>query len=202
MSEARDRRSEILDAALACFVERGIAATTIADIREKAGATTGSVYHFFPGKDAIVGAVYVDLLERYQRDLAARVASHRTARAFVRGVVEHYLDWVEESPDTARFLFDARRTEAVAAAEFAIARANEENLRATAGIIKGFVAKGELEKLPMDVFIAVLIGPVAAFARHWLDGSPKATDPKRARSLLADAAWQSLKARDPKPEKE
>ncbi|HTO27428.1 MAG TPA: TetR family transcriptional regulator, partial [Devosia sp.] len=44
-----DRRRQILDAALSAFLERGYAATSIADIRARSGASTGSIYHFFAG---------------------------------------------------------------------------------------------------------------------------------------------------------
>jgi len=194
MPTVRDRRSEILDAALACFVERGVGATTVADIRERAGATTGSMYHFFPSKDAILGALYVDRLLGYQRDLAIHVSRHRTARAFVRGIVEHYLEWVETEPGAARFLFDARRIEAIAAVEPDITRANEGTFGALRARLASFVAKKEIEKLPMDIFIALIIGPAADYARHWLEKESK-TEMQRARSLLAAAAWASVKKR-------
>ncbi len=45
-----ERRRSILEAALDCFLEKGYIATTINDIREASGATTGSIYHFFDGK--------------------------------------------------------------------------------------------------------------------------------------------------------
>src|SRR5688500_3356123 len=101
--ERRGRRQEIALAALACFTDRGIDRTTIADIRDRAGATTGSIYHFFAGKDALVGALYVDVLLRYRTSLLERLARARSARSAVRGIVEHYLDWVEEHGDAARF---------------------------------------------------------------------------------------------------
>lgn len=44
------RRREILDAALACFVENGLVATTIEEIRLAAGASIGSLYHHFASK--------------------------------------------------------------------------------------------------------------------------------------------------------
>ncbi|WP_394821559.1 TetR/AcrR family transcriptional regulator [Pendulispora albinea] len=198
-SPRRDRRSEILDAALRCFVERGIAATTIADIRERAGATTGSVYHVFPSKDAIVGALYVDRLRSYQSDLLARASRHRTARAFIRGITLHYLEWVEAEPDAARFLFDARRTEAIAAVAAEIAEANRESFAAMRRSIDHFAAKGDLQDLPMDIFIAVVIGPAAAYARHWLEKESR-TEMHRARALLADLAWASVQTKNERNE--
>ena len=52
-----DRRRQILDAALASFLEKGYAATSIADIRARSGASTGSIYHFFSGKGALAEAL-------------------------------------------------------------------------------------------------------------------------------------------------
>ena len=57
-----DRRRQILDAALACFLERGYLGTTIADIRRRSGATTGSIYHFFDGKGALAQALLTDAI--------------------------------------------------------------------------------------------------------------------------------------------
>ena len=48
-----DRRAQILNAALAVFARRGLAATKIADIAAQAGLSHGLVYHYFPSKEDI-----------------------------------------------------------------------------------------------------------------------------------------------------
>jgi AcrR family transcriptional regulator len=53
-----DRRESILDAALACFVERGFHGTAIPQIAEKADIAAGTIYHYFDGKEALVNALY------------------------------------------------------------------------------------------------------------------------------------------------
>jgi AcrR family transcriptional regulator len=186
--EARGRRAEILDAALACFTARGIDGTTIADIRQRAGATTGSIYHFFAGKDALVGALYVDVLRAYRASLVDRLARARGARSAVRGIVEHYLDWVGEHPDAARFLFEARRSPAVAAVEDEIRADNRDLFRD----LRAHLARlGVAAALPPDLLIAIVIGPAMTYAREHLAGHA-ATDLRRARRILADAAWAAL----------
>jgi AcrR family transcriptional regulator len=186
----RDRRAEILGAALSCFTARGIDATTIADIRGRAGATTGSIYHFFAGKDAIVGALYVDVLRGYQRSLLEHLARARSGRRAVRGIVEHYLDWVGEQPDAARFLFEARRWPAVAAVEEDIRAGNRDLFR---GLRARFERLGvaAARALPPDLLIAIVIGPAMTYAREHLAGHA-ATELRRARRVLADAAWAAL----------
>jgi TetR/AcrR family transcriptional regulator, transcriptional repressor of aconitase len=53
-----DRRQHILNAAEECFARDGFHRTTIADIRKKAGVSTGAIYNYFPNKEAIVRAIF------------------------------------------------------------------------------------------------------------------------------------------------
>ena len=64
----RDTRERIVEAARYLFWERGYAATGLADILLRAKANSGSFYHFFESKDALLRTVldtYVELLEPY-----------------------------------------------------------------------------------------------------------------------------------------
>jgi AcrR family transcriptional regulator len=54
---ADDTRQRIVDAALQLFWTKGYASTSIADILDRAGANSGSLYHFFPGKQDLLLAV-------------------------------------------------------------------------------------------------------------------------------------------------
>src|SRR2546430_3104690 len=51
------RPGEIVAAALELFVERGFAATKLADVARRAGVTKGTVYLYFDGKEALFKAV-------------------------------------------------------------------------------------------------------------------------------------------------
>jgi AcrR family transcriptional regulator len=186
------RRGEILAAALACFTERGVDATTIADIRDRAGATTGSIYHFFDGKDALLGALYLEVLRGYQVSLLERLGRARSGRGAVRGIVEYFLDWVGDHPDAARFLFEARRSPAVAAVEEEVRAGNRELFR---GVRRQLERLGvaAARSLPPDLLLAILMGPAMAFAREHLSGQAR-TDLRRARRALARAAWAALQS--------
>jgi TetR/AcrR family transcriptional regulator, repressor of fatR-cypB operon len=65
--ERPDRRESILDAALACFVERGFHGTAIPQIAEKADIAAGTIYHYFDSKEALVNALY-----RHWKGMVAR----------------------------------------------------------------------------------------------------------------------------------
>ncbi len=63
-----DTRQRLIEAARYLFWEKGYAATGLADILARADANSGSFYHFFESKDALLRTVletYVDLLDPY-----------------------------------------------------------------------------------------------------------------------------------------
>jgi len=54
-------KQRILDAAQACVMERGFAATSVDDIQEAAGISRGTFFYHYPTKDALARA----LIQRY-----------------------------------------------------------------------------------------------------------------------------------------
>jgi len=60
-------RRQVLDAALRLFSTRGYRATSVRDIAEAAGVSTGNLYHHFPDKEAI----FRTLLDEYHDIVAS-----------------------------------------------------------------------------------------------------------------------------------
>ena len=91
-------RQRILTAAAHVFGEHGYAAGTTNRIAEQAGISIGSLYQYFPNKDAILA----ELLLRHLDDGAAVTAKIQAGRlpgpidevfrVFVRGAIESHLD--------------------------------------------------------------------------------------------------------------
>jgi AcrR family transcriptional regulator len=52
-ARSEQSRRQVLDAALQLFSHRGYRATTVRDIADEAGVSTGNLYHHFPDKEAI-----------------------------------------------------------------------------------------------------------------------------------------------------
>ena len=61
-SSTRDR---LVDTAMQLFWAKGYASTSVADVLHVAGVNSGSLYHFFPGKQDLLLAV----LERYRQGI-------------------------------------------------------------------------------------------------------------------------------------
>jgi AcrR family transcriptional regulator len=89
-SDKELRRSTILDAARARLRRVPSAELTVADVARAAGLAKGSVFRYFPTKEALVLAVFELELSELFGTLAARLAAEETldATTFVRTLVD------------------------------------------------------------------------------------------------------------------
>jgi AcrR family transcriptional regulator len=53
-----NKRDAVLAAAVHCFAAHGLAGTGMRDIARAAGLTEGTLYHYFPSKDALIQAAF------------------------------------------------------------------------------------------------------------------------------------------------
>lgn len=89
------RRQLIMDAAQRVFERDGLEKTTIRAIASEAGCTTGAVYPWFAGKEAIYGALLDESLQRLHAhliDTAARSLPASAARDAIRAFFGYYAD--------------------------------------------------------------------------------------------------------------
>lgn len=185
------RRTEILDAALAEFSARGVAGTSIDDIRRRSGASVGSIYHHFGDKDGIAGALYVEGLADYQTGFLEVLAAAESTRAGVEHGVHHHVSWIDEHRDLARFLLLGRDARAVLTSERPLRELNRRFFANVSRWTRPRVRAGELRALEPALMTALWIGPSQDLARHWLAGQIRVS-PIDAAPVLADAAWRSL----------
>ena len=63
---SRNTRGRIISAAWKLFYEQGYDGTTVEDIVFESGTSKGSFYHYFDGKDALMGTLAYVLDEKYE----------------------------------------------------------------------------------------------------------------------------------------
>jgi AcrR family transcriptional regulator len=73
-------RRTILDCAARICVESGLARLTIQSVADMAGVTKGGVFHHFSSKQALVEAVFADLLQSMGREIERVMADDAVAR--------------------------------------------------------------------------------------------------------------------------
>ena len=104
---AEERRTGILDAALAVFSERGYHSASIDDIAREAGVSKALIYEHFASKQEL----YADLIARNARELTQRIGAALVGVEVESGSsrlavgLDAFFAFVEERRDAWRMLF-------------------------------------------------------------------------------------------------
>jgi AcrR family transcriptional regulator len=195
-------REDIAAAAIELFVDRGVAATRVEDILAAAGVSVGSFYHHFGDKLSLAATVYLDLLERFQRDLLLELDRHERTEDAVRGLVVAFLRWAGTDPRAMGYLHQCREPNVAEIAGGEEARLKEAFDGQLAGWLAERAATGELRALPYEHSLALWLGPAAHLVRAAIEPSGQSTTPEPdalaahladAERVLADAAWEALR---------
>ncbi|HEV3048251.1 MAG TPA: TetR/AcrR family transcriptional regulator [Solirubrobacteraceae bacterium] len=189
-----DTRTRILETALACFTADGYEQTTTARIRERSGVSNGTLFHYFPTKEAIADALYVQAISSYQEGLWELLRRRpRSLEAAVRGTVEHQLTWTEAHREHARFLYMRGHLQWDSAAGAELAELNRGLATAYREWMAPLIEAGAIRRRSMLVIGAIVTGPAHAIARRWLAG--QVDGPLRSYvEELSDAACAALAA--------
>jgi AcrR family transcriptional regulator len=181
---AAHTRQRILDAAAHIFGEYGYAAGTTNRIAECAEISIGSLYQYFPNKDAILRALMDAHVDAGAELLGKRLADglpeqlDEALRVFVRATIDNHRD----NPRLHRVLFE----EAPRAPAFLsrLHELEESMVDATAGLLDNHPAVRAKGRLSARVVVATIESLV-----HRLIASPDPVDPQQLEdeivSLLA-----------------
>ncbi len=97
------RRTEMLDAALAVIEENGTE-ISVQQIADRLHVPRPVVYRHFDGRSDLDDAIRRHILESLMAELLPRLHPEGTVRDLVRGAVGTYVGWIELHPNLHRFL--------------------------------------------------------------------------------------------------
>lgn len=178
---------QLLDAAVRLAAAGGPPAVTMSAVAHAVGAPSGSVYHRFAGRTALLAEVWLRTVERFQDGYHAVLVRegdpHRAARAAAR----HVVSWSRANPDEAALLL-------YGAADFGRADWSEEHIRrADLGNERVFTSLAALaealgatdERSRERVTLALVDLPLSVVRRHLRAGEPL---PPYAEDLTAECS--------------
>jgi TetR/AcrR family transcriptional regulator, transcriptional repressor of aconitase len=83
-----ERRAHILAAARRCFVRDGFHGTSMQDLVDEAGVSSGAVYRYFSSKDAVIEAIAAENLDQIVGVMQKSVEEGLTAEAAIAAVLK------------------------------------------------------------------------------------------------------------------
>ncbi len=172
-ASARQRRKaarpqELLEAALALFVEKGFAATRSEEVAARAGVSKGTLYLYYPSKEELFKAVVresfgtkiaegVSELGKHQGSMAELLTWmlgswwERMGRTPAGGIHKIMMSEARNFPELAAFYND---------------EVIEPSCALLAEVVRRGVASGEFRDVDPDAAVMVLIGPMLHLVLH------------------------------------
>lgn len=156
-------REKILDVAEARFAQRGYSGVGLREVAEAAGLGKSSLFHHFPTKAALYGAVLDRVIERIEHRIGRALAASSDAREQLSAAVIALIDTLAEDPPAARLLlrtvFEDDDLSPSEAPELAGSERRLDLLIARiAGAITDGIAAGAIRPISVPDAIQTLIG--------------------------------------------
>ena len=162
------RPQELLDAALALFVQKGFAATRAEEVAAMAGVSKGTLYLYYPSKEELLKAVIAHYLSARIAEGAAQAAEHSgSTTALLQGIL---IDWWTQLYDSpASGVFKLVITEVRNFPEIAGFYHREVVERAhdlLGAILRQGIAQGEFRPVDVDHAVHSLVLPLVMICLH------------------------------------
>jgi AcrR family transcriptional regulator len=178
-ADAARNRTRVLDAARTAFAEAGLD-VGVEEIARRAGVGKGTLYRRFPTKEALVRAIFEDILDEMDANVAAAAAIEDAGDAFA-----HYLNCAARMQASNQGFFDV-----VAHGLGAGALTDEQRERivsATTGPLERAQAAGAIraDLVPEDMWL--ILRMIGTTTRSAPDGSSMDERWQRYLGLMLDA---------------
>ncbi len=162
------RPQELLDAALALFVEKGFAATRIEEVAERAGVSKGTLYLYYRSKEELLKAVV-------REELSLRIEEATAAVKQYTGSVANLLttmlpDWwlrVYDSPAAGvlkLFVTEVRSFPDIA--EYYVREVIAPNQTLVGDLVQRGIDAGEFRPVDVDSVVHSLVLPMVMLCVH------------------------------------
>ena len=156
-------REKILDVAEARFAQRGYSGVGLREVADAAGLGKSSLFHHFPTKASLYGAVLERVIERIEVRMQSALAASGDPRAQLSAAVVGLVDTLAEDPPAARLLlrtvFEDDDLSATEAPELAAADQRLDRLIARiARVITAGIESGAFRPISVPDAIQTLIG--------------------------------------------
>ncbi|HEY9017993.1 TetR/AcrR family transcriptional regulator [Thiomicrospira sp.] len=160
-------KTKVLTSALCLFVEKGYYNTSIPDLVQHSGVSTGTIYKHFGDKQGLANSLMELLVEELYRQELAVIAAQDTTQARYRALVMWIVEFSLDYPEVMSFILYARHKNYLPNFSHICSSKPFMILR---DIIQQGMASQEVR--PMDVMIAVSLafGSVLRMVQLHLDG--------------------------------
>ncbi|MDP1960590.1 MAG: TetR family transcriptional regulator [Reyranella sp.] len=194
-----ERPQEILDAALALFVEKGFAATRLDDVAARAGLSKAAIYLYFADKTALFQGVVRQAIASNIMTVEAMLAAHRGPVApLLPRILDFMASRIEETPMAAvAKLVIAESRAFPEIGRFYLKEVIGRGIPLMESLIARGIAQGEFRKVDPGLTVRTMVGPMLLAVIWRTVFEPIGAEPLDVRALARHHADLMLHALRP-----
>jgi AcrR family transcriptional regulator len=155
MARPLTKKSEVIDAALALFMRKGIKATTTRDIALRAGISEGTIYRHFESKEELAEVIFEENLDFFWKFLKGYLKKTKTPEEMLRAFIEGFFEFSRREQRRYGFIAAAHQTE--------LKRQSRERMkpkRMLAKIIRLGQQQGSFRNIDTNLASAMVMGTI------------------------------------------
>ncbi len=111
MARPLNKKIDVIDAALALFMRKGIKATTTRDIALRAGISEGTIYRHFDSKEELAEILFEQNIDDFWKFLKGYLKNTKTPVEMLQAFIEGFFEFSRREQRSYGFIIAAHQTE-------------------------------------------------------------------------------------------
>ncbi|WP_046214050.1 TetR/AcrR family transcriptional regulator [Paenibacillus wulumuqiensis] len=188
MNKTLDKRTQIVEASLALFAERGFDGTTVPEIAVRANVGAGTIYRYFASKEALVNALFQDHLFRLHESFKQDFPQGADAREQFRHIISRLTEFAGTDLNALQFIDT----------HYYFRLLDEQSLAVyhkLMAFLDGFIHTGQqqgmIKNLPSDTLILMVFGAFLGMCKQQMTSIPF-TDEQSLLQQADQCCWDMI----------
>jgi TetR/AcrR family fatty acid metabolism transcriptional regulator len=167
-ARSQDKRKRILQAAVRVFARKGYFRARVGDVARRAGVADGTIYLYFRSKEALLVALFDEVMAEHLEQGKAELAGVKGAPARLEAIAGHHLRLLGGNRDLA-VVFQVELRQSTKFLERFTGSWLKEYLDLIAGVIEQGQREGSLRAdLPRKVATKAFFGALDEMVTSWI----------------------------------
>ena len=190
MARPRDENKieTIYEATLKLVLETGFNGLKMADVAKAAKLATGTLYIYFKNKEVLINELYFHLKKNRTLKMLEEFDAHDSFQVAFRKLWMNYLNISLEEPERMKFIEQFTHT------SYLTKKTKQQSdllLKPMEDFLANGIKQGLIKKLPVQLLLSQLMGPINESLKLHYDKTLKITPPMKEE--LFHMAWNSIK---------
>lgn len=189
--ERRNKRDDIVRAALELIAEHGFHGAPMSMIADRAGVGTGTIYRYFENKDLLIAKLYQELEERIHSVIMEGYAPEKPIRERFLHLCTALLRYFIENPLEFRYMEQFHNSPYGVAVRRDKILGKKGELDMYRELFEEGVEQQVIKGIPLAVIFALAFGPLLNVARDHILGFITLDDALIAQ--ISEACWDGIR---------